>query len=94
VIEPKFIERLLPRVSTVDVVSRRVELKRREYKHLGSLPIPSRTPSFYVYPDHSHCYGCGAHSDVIGFVMRTEGLASPMPRCDSPPRWDSSRVKD
>jgi DNA primase len=30
-----------------------------------------KTPSFYVYDDGYHCFGCGAHGDAIGFVMQT-----------------------
>ncbi len=37
-----------------------------------------KSPSFHVYegPDepHYHCFGCGAHGDVITFVMETEGM--------------------
>jgi DNA primase len=31
-------------------------------------------PSFAVYPGSGtfHCFGCGAHGDVIDFVMRIE----------------------
>jgi DNA primase len=32
-----------------------------------------KTPSFYVYDDAYHCFGCGAHGDAIGFVMQTQG---------------------
>jgi hypothetical protein len=34
-----------------------------------------RTPSFTVSPAKGfvHCFGCGAHHDVIGFVMRVTG---------------------
>ncbi len=28
-----------------------------------------RTPSCKLYADHYHCYGCGAHGDVIGLVQ-------------------------
>ena len=35
-----------------------------------------RTPSFYIYTEdqHYHCYGCGAHGDVISFVREKENL--------------------
>jgi len=33
-----------------------------------------RTPSFNVWPDHFHCFGCGAHGDAIGFLMRADQL--------------------
>jgi hypothetical protein len=28
------------------------------------------TPSFAVYEDHAHCYGCGFHGDAFDFVAR------------------------
>lgn len=35
-----------------------------------------RTPSMHVYPnDTFYCFGCGAHGDVIDFVMRLYGLS-------------------
>ena len=35
-----------------------------------------KTPSFYVVEDKGffHCFGCGAHGDAIGFVMRADNL--------------------
>jgi DNA primase len=36
-----------------------------------------KTPSFYVYEDGYHCFGCGAHGDAISFVMQTEGRSFP-----------------
>ncbi len=30
-----------------------------------------KSPSFYVYEDGFHCFGCGAHGDAITFVMQT-----------------------
>src|SRR5262249_28471611 len=31
------------------------------------------TPSLHVYPDHFHCFGCGAHGDHIDWLMMVEG---------------------
>lgn len=36
-----------------------------------------KTPSFVVYPDGFHCFGCGAHGDAIDFVKRLHGLSFP-----------------
>lgn len=37
-----------------------------------------KTASFRVYDDQSfYCFGCGAHGDVITFVMKIEGLNFP-----------------
>ena len=42
-----------------------------------ALPVPRREdPSFTVNEDKGffHCFGCGAHGDVIGFVMQADNL--------------------
>lgn len=33
-----------------------------------------RTPSFAVWPDHGHCFGCGWHGDTIDLVAALDGL--------------------
>src|ERR1700687_3276782 len=33
-----------------------------------------QTPSFRVYPDHAHCFGCGWHGDQIGWLMDHDHL--------------------
>ena len=50
----------------------------REFK--GCCPFHNeKTPSFYVNDDKQfyHCFGCGAHGDVIGFVMRYDHFSFP-----------------
>jgi hypothetical protein len=43
-----------------------IKLERyRESIWVGKCPLhDDGTPSFYVYPDHFHCFGCEAHGDV------------------------------
>jgi len=36
---------------------------------------PEKHPSFYIYDNHFHCYGCGIHGDVIKFIELKEGLS-------------------
>lgn len=36
------------------------------------------TPSAKIYPDNLHCFGCGAHIDVIGFTQKMFGLDKPI----------------
>src|SRR5262245_38977912 len=31
-------------------------------------------PSCRIYPDHYHCFGCGAHGDRINWLTRVEGM--------------------
>lgn len=35
-----------------------------------------RTPSFKVYEDHYHCFGCGEHGDHIDFVQKLYGISN------------------
>ncbi|MDB5395372.1 MAG: primase [Rhodospirillales bacterium] len=79
-IPPAFLDELRARVPLSDIVGRRIALQRagREYK----APCPfhaEKTPSFYINDQKSffHCFGCGAHGDALGFLMRHDGLAFP-----------------
>jgi DNA primase len=50
---------------------------RRGREHSGLCPFHNeKTPSFYVVEDKGffHCFGCGAHGDAIGFIMRADNL--------------------
>jgi DNA primase len=78
---PRFLEELRGRVSITDVIGRRVRLTRKgRGESTGLCPFHNeKTPSFTVSEDKGffHCFGCGTHGDVIGFVMRSEGLEFP-----------------
>jgi DNA primase len=74
---PGFLDELRSRVSLADLVGRRVRLVRRGREHSGLCPFHNeKTPSFYVVEDKGffHCFGCGAHGDAIGFLMRSDNL--------------------
>jgi DNA primase len=74
---PGFLDELRSRVSLADLVGRRVRLTRRGREHSGLCPFHNeKTPSFYVVEDKGffHCFGCGAHGDAIGFLMRADNL--------------------
>ena len=54
------------------LVGRRVKLRRAGRGWIGCCPFHNeKSPSFHVYDDHFHCYGCGAHGDAISFLMKT-----------------------
>ena len=56
------------------LVSRRVKLSKSGRNWKGCCPFHNeKSPSFYVYEDGFHCFGCGAHGDAISFVMQTGG---------------------
>jgi DNA primase len=72
---PNFLEELRNRTSMTALVGRRVKLARSGRQWKGCCPFHNeKTPSFYVYDDGYHCFGCGAHGDAITFVMQTQGL--------------------
>jgi DNA primase len=77
-IAPAFLDEIRARVSLSQVVQRRVKLLRAGREMKGCCPFHNeKTPSFYVNDDKAfyHCFGCGAHGDVIRFVVEQEGLA-------------------
>lgn len=79
-IPSEFLERLRQRVSLAGIVGRKVRLTKRGREHTGLCPFHNeKTPSFTLNEDKGfyHCFGCGAHGDVVGFVMRSEGLSFP-----------------
>ncbi len=73
-----FIEEIRYKNNIADVIGRYVALKRSGSNLHGLCPFHSeKTPSFTVYGDHYHCFGCGASGDIITFVMQTEGMTYP-----------------
>jgi DNA primase len=77
---PQFLDELRQRVSLVNVIARKVKLQRRGREQTGLCPFHNeKSPSFTVSDEKGffHCFGCGAHGDVIGFVMRSDGLSFP-----------------
>ena len=76
-IPDSFIEELLGRVDIVEIVERRVPLKKAGREWQARCPFhDEKTPSFTVSPQKQfyHCFGCGAHGSAIGFLMNYEGL--------------------
>jgi DNA primase len=74
---PGFLDELRSRISLSGLIGRRVKLVRRGREFAGLCPFHhEKTPSFCVVEDKSffHCFGCGAHGDVIGFAMRADNL--------------------
>jgi phage/plasmid primase-like uncharacterized protein/KaiC/GvpD/RAD55 family RecA-like ATPase len=57
------------------VIGKTVKLRRAGKYQAGCCPFhPDRTPSFVVYEDSYHCFGCGAHGDVIDFVANLQHM--------------------
>lgn len=73
----KFLDELRSRLSVADVVSQKVKLTRKGREYIGLCPFHNeKTPSFTVNEAKGfyHCFGCGAHGDIIGFEMEANGL--------------------
>ncbi len=68
------------RASLSEVVSDVIALRRRGRSAVGLCPFHAeKTPSFTVSEERGffHCFGCGEHGDVFGFVMKTQALTFP-----------------
>ncbi|HLJ22327.1 MAG TPA: CHC2 zinc finger domain-containing protein, partial [Stellaceae bacterium] len=77
---PYFLEELRRRLSLANAVQRRMKLQRRGREFVGLCPFhKEKTPSFSVVEEKGfyHCFGCGAHGDVISFTMQTGNLSFP-----------------
>lgn len=72
-----FLDHLLSRIDIVDIIDRRVSLRKAGREYMACCPFHTeKTPSFTVSPvkQFYHCFGCGAHGTVIGFLMEYEHL--------------------
>lgn len=73
----KFLDELRSRISIADVVGTKVKLTKRGHEYLGLCPFHNeKTPSFTVNESKGfyHCFGCGAHGDIVKFEMDANGL--------------------
>jgi DNA primase len=77
---PAFLDELRARLTLSDIVGKRLRLTRAGREFKACCPFHNeKSPSFYVNDDKQffHCFGCGAHGDVIGFAMRHDRLSFP-----------------
>jgi len=70
------VDRLKATVDLPPEISRTVRLKRNGRIHTGLCPFHGeKTPSFVVYKDHYHCFGCGAHGDLFDWLRHERKLS-------------------
>jgi len=72
-----FIDDLVGRADIVEIIDARVPLKKAGRDYKACCPFhDEKTPSFTVSQAKQfyHCFGCGAHGTVIGFLMDYDGL--------------------
>jgi DNA primase len=73
-----FIDDLVARADIVEVIGRRVQLKKAGREFKACCPFhDEKTPSFTVSPSKGfyHCFGCGAHGTAIGFLMEFDHMS-------------------
>ena len=73
-----FIDDLVARADIVEVIGRRVQLKKAGREFKACCPFhDEKTPSFTVSPAKGfyHCFGCGAHGTSIGFLMEYDHMS-------------------
>ena len=76
-LQQAFIDQVLDRTDIVDVVDRRVKLKKAGKNYSACCPFhEEKTPSFSVNPQKQfyYCFGCGAGGNALGFIMDYERM--------------------
>ncbi len=76
-IPQEFIDELTARLDIVEVIDSHVALRKAGREYVARCPFhDEKTPSFTVSPEKQfyHCFGCGAHGTVIGFMMEFNHL--------------------
>ncbi|HEV7165696.1 MAG TPA: DNA primase [Gammaproteobacteria bacterium] len=79
-IPQSFIEELLGRADIVELIDKRVPLKKQGREFAACCPFHNeKSPSFFVSPvkQFYHCFGCGAHGTAISFLMEYEHMEFP-----------------
>lgn len=72
-----FIHDLLNQVNLVDLIERRISLKKAGARFVAKCPFhQEKTASFSVDPHKQfyYCFGCHAHGNAIGFLMAYDRL--------------------
>ena len=75
-----YVEQIHSRLTVSELIGRDIKLSRKGHEFSGLCPFHhEKTPSFTIN-DHKrfyHCFGCGAHGDVITYVMQRQNLSFP-----------------
>ena len=77
-IPAQILDKIRQKVAVTVVVSQHVNLIKAGKESKGCCPFhDEKSPSFFVNDEKGfyHCFGCGAHGDVIKFLVEKEGLS-------------------
>lgn len=73
-----FIDDLIARIDLPSLIGEHIDINRKGAGYEGCCPFhDEKTPSFKVFSDHYHCFGCGAHGNAIGFLTDKLGMTFP-----------------
>ncbi|HUK55366.1 MAG TPA: DNA primase [Nitrospiria bacterium] len=76
----ELVQKIKQESDILEWVSRYVSLKKTGQNWVGLCPFHTeKSPSFTVSPGKQvyHCFGCGVGGDLIGFLMKMDGLTFP-----------------
>jgi DNA primase len=77
VISKSFLDELRSRLRLSEIIGQRIAVSRKGREFQACCPFHNeKTPSFTINDEKEffHCFGCGAHGDHIGFIMRHDNL--------------------
>ena len=77
-IPKEFISSLLERINPVDFLKTKIQVKKKGNNYLANCPFHGeKTPSFSInqHKNYYHCFGCGAHGDLINFLQEFSNLS-------------------
>jgi hypothetical protein len=82
VFTPGLIDELRARIPIEEVVASKIKIRKRSEgrEYVGLCPFHNeKTPSFTIAAKKGfyHCFGCGEHGDIFGFLMKTSGVSFP-----------------
>lgn len=73
----KFLDEIRARLTLSEVIGRRIKVTRAGREFKACCPFhKEKSPSFTINDDKGfyHCFGCGAHGDVIKFTVEHDGV--------------------
>ena len=73
----QFLDELREKIPLSELIGRKVKLTHKGREFTGLCPFhKEKTPSFTVNDDKGfyHCFGCGAHGDIIHFLTESEKM--------------------
>lgn len=74
---PAFLDEIKERISVSSIIGRKIKLTKKGREFLGLCPFHhEKTPSFTINDEKGfyHCFGCGAHGNVINFLTDCEKM--------------------